>query len=341
MSVRPRYPMRIASALIAVLLLVTPSFAWNNPGHMTVVKLAWDQLDAKERTALYALLQNHPHWDRFFKVIKQPTTVPEQDFLFALGGTWPDWLRSYTKKGDEEGKKIALFHKGPRHYVNWPYVWPRDAAEFKDKKLPGPDPKDDVVHGIDTVLAELMDPAKHSPKYRAVSLCWLLHLTGDIHQPLHNIGVISKYTPLGDQGGNLFWVKSQGFPTRLHTYWDDLPGAQESYASGYDKCVANCALLTRAEYAREKLADDLKKTTPMEWSKDAFALAVKVGYRSGDLKGRFLAFGKDTDEEKAKAPELPANYHDQALATANRQCALAGYRLAEMLHKVAKVEMKE
>ena len=334
--------MRIASTLVAVLLLVVPAFAWNNPGHMTVVKLAWDQLDAKERKALYTLppkpsalgplLQGHQAADECRRARTSGA---------AFAGTWPDWLRSYTKKSDDEGKKIALFFKGPRHYVNWPYVWPRDAAEFKDKKLPGPDPKDDVVRGIDTVVAELMDPEKHSPKYRAVSLCWLTHLAGDIHQPLHNIGVISKYTPTGDQGGNLFWVKSQGFPIRLHTYWDDLPGAEESYASGYDRCAANCALLSRPDYSREKLADDLKKTTPLEWSKDAFALAVKVGYRSGDLKGRFLAFGQDTDEQKAKLPELPADYRDQALATANRQCALAGYRLAEMLHKVAKVEMKQ
>ena len=333
--------MRIASVLVAVLLFVAPTFAWNNPGHMTVVKLAWDQLDAKERKALYALLQNHPHWDRFFKVIHKPTGVPEQDFYVALAGTWPDWLRSFAKKSDEEGKKLYLFHKGSRHYINWPYVWPKDAAEFKDKKLPGPDPKDDVVRGMDTVVAELMDPEKHTPKYRAVSLCWLLHLAGDIHQPLHNIGVVSKFTPTNDQGGNLFWVKSHGFPIRLHTYWDDLPGAQESYASGYEKAVANSALLSRPDYSREKLAEDLKKTTPLEWSKDAFELAVKVGYRSGNLKGRFLGFGQDTDEQKAKLPELPTDYRDQAMATANRQMALAGDRLADLLHRVAKVEMKQ
>src|ERR1700761_4026635 len=133
-----RCSMRIASVFVAVLLFVAPAFAWNNPGHMTVVKLAWDQLDAKERKALYALLQNHPHWDRFFKVIHKPAGVPEQDFNVALAGTWPDWLRSFTKKSDDEGKKIALFFKGPRHYISWPYVWPRDEAEFKGKKLPGP-----------------------------------------------------------------------------------------------------------------------------------------------------------------------------------------------------------
>ena len=190
-------------------------------------------------------------------------------------------------------------------------------------------------------MAELLDTEKHSPKYRAVSLCWLLHLAGDNHQPLHNIGVVSKYTTTNDQGAISSQVKSKGFPIRLHTYWDDLPGAQESYASGYDQAVANSALLSRPDYSREKLADDLKKTTPLEWSKDAFELAVKVGYRSGNLKGRFLGFGQDTDEQKAKLPELPADYRDQAMATANRQMALAGDRLADLLHKVAKVEMKQ
>ena len=256
----------------------------------------------------------------------------------VLAGTWADWLRSYAKKSSEESKAIYAFHHGPRHYINWPYVWPRDAEMFKDAKIPGPDPADDVIRGLDGAVAELLAD-KGTPKDRAVSLCWVLHLAGDIHQPLHNIGVISKYSPNGDQGGNLFWVKNNGVPTRLHGYWDDLPGRQESYAGSYEAATANCALLSRPEYSREKLADDLKKKTPLEWSKDAFALAVKVGYRSGDLKGRIVAFGKDTEQEKAKAPELPADYYDQALATANRQLALSGDRLADLLHQVAKVEM--
>ena len=309
---------------------------------MTIAKVAWDQLDAKERQALLDLLKNHPHWDRYFKNYAPPANVSEADFVIALASTWPDWLRGFAKSKDPEERKIYLFHKGPRHYINWPFVNPRDAEMFKDK-VPGTDPKDDVIKGINTVTDELRATDKFSPKYRAVSLCWLLHLVGDIHQPLHNIGFVSKYAPTGDMGGNLFWVKDGGRPVRLHTYWDELPGAEESYtayAASYEKATANFALLSRADFARDRLPE-LKRTTPEEWSKDGYALAVETGYRNGKLRGWLLAFGKDTEEQKAKATELPADYRDAALAVANRQMALAGHRLADRLREVARVERKE
>ena len=67
----------------------------------------------------------------------------------------------------------------------------------------------------------------------------------------------------------------------------------------------------------------MKRLTVEEWSKDAFELAVEFGYCKGELKGRILSFGRDSDEEKAKAAELPAGYRDAAIAVANRQAALA------------------
>ena len=329
--------MRRLSCLIASMILLVAasrSPAWNHAGHMTVAKLAWDQLTAQERVALYDLLKDHPHWDKFFTPIAKPKEVSDADFHFALAATWPDWLRNFAKNKDADAKKIYLFHKGPRHYINWPFILPRDAEMFKDKEPSIPDTKENIVKGIDTVMAELGD-AKFSTKYRSVSLCWLLHLAGDIHQPLHNIGLLSKYSPTGDQGGNLFWVKENGVPTRLHGYWDDLLGRQEQNASAYEAAVAKCAYLTREQFTREKFEKELKRLTVEEWSKDAFELAVEFAYGKGDLQGRILSFGKDTDAEKAKAPELPAGYRDAALEVAHRQAALAGHRLADLLKKAA------
>src|SRR5262249_36553574 len=143
---------------------------------------------------------------RFFVATGKPANVSDADFRFALASTWPDWLRGFAKATDAEDKKVYLFHKGPRHYINWPFIHPRDRDQFKEP-LPIPDTKENIVLGIGTVMDELRATDKFSPKYRAVSLAWLLHLVGDIHQPLHNVGLISKYSPTGDLGGNLFWVK--------------------------------------------------------------------------------------------------------------------------------------
>jgi hypothetical protein len=52
-------------------------------------------------------------------------------------------------------------------------------------------------------------------------LRFLIHLVGDIHQPLHTVVLYTKQFPQGDMGGNKFYVL---FPnttvTTLHMAWD-------------------------------------------------------------------------------------------------------------------------
>lgn len=332
--------MRRALVAFIVLAVATPVLAWNNTGHFVVARLAWEQLDARERQAILALLKNHPHWERYFVATTKPAGAADGDYRIALGSTWADWLRGFAKAADDEGKKIYRFHVGPRHYINWPYVMPRDQAMF-----PGPfdipEKQENIVVGLTKAMDELRGGEQFSPMHRAVALSWLLHLAGDIHQPLHNIALISKYSPKGDQGGNLFWVKDRGQPVRLHAYWDDVLGRQESYTAyvaSYDQATAVVARLSRPEYGRERFAKELASKSFEEWSKEGFALGVEAGYRAGKLKGWITGVGKETEAQKQKAYEVPTDYHEAALAVASRQAALAGHRLADLLHEVAKRE---
>ena len=70
----------------------------------------------------------------------------------------------------------------------------------------------------------MLRSADASDESRSIFLCWLLHLVGDLHQPLHTSTLISKQFPNGDLGGNLFLVslKEGGPAVVLHTYWDAL-----------------------------------------------------------------------------------------------------------------------
>jgi hypothetical protein len=322
--------------LALLLALPLPVRAWNAAGHMVVAKLAWDQLDAKDRQTLMTLLKDHPHWNEFFIAAGKPKTAPEADFHFALASTWADWLRGFATPKNAEEKKIYQFHKGPRHYVNWPFVHPADVEMFQGKDLPI-DPKDDIVTGLSTVMGELKATKQYTTKYRSVSLCWLLHLVGDVHQPLHNVALYAAEIPTGDQGGNLFWVKENGVPTRLHAYWDDLFGREpyDAHLKSYDRAVTACALLSRPDFGRDRIAKEMKPAAFDVWSKDGLKLAIAVGYRNGKLPGRLIIREHETDAEKEKAPPLPDDYHAAAMATANRQAALAGHRLADLLREVA------
>jgi hypothetical protein len=59
---------------------------------------------------------------------------------------------------------------------------------------------------------------------KAIYLTWLLHLVGDIHQPLHCTAVFSEQFPNGDKGGNDAFIRIRSSPVKLHAFWDGLLG---------------------------------------------------------------------------------------------------------------------
>ena len=73
-----------------------------------------------------------------------------------------------------------------------------------------------VVTGIDYDAAMLSN-ASAPTAARVIAFCWVLHLIGDIHQPLHTG---SLYTPslfeTGERSGNALRIDGSS----LHTRWD-------------------------------------------------------------------------------------------------------------------------
>ena len=61
---------------------------------------------------------------------------------------------------------------------------------------------------------------------KAVVLCWIFHLVGDVHQPLHVVSMFTPELPDGDRGGNLIFVRPRpdSPPMRLHAFWDNATG---------------------------------------------------------------------------------------------------------------------
>jgi hypothetical protein len=314
-------------ALGCALWPVQRSEAWNANGHMTIGSLAWEQMDSHQRQAAYKLLLEHPHAKVFFGSHERPKNVSEAEWYFLIAGTWPDWLRGYTRSKRPEDMAIAAHHKGPRHYINLPLIRSADRALFKDKNLDPPE--ENIVTALDEYRAQLLDP-KTSPAHKAVALCWLLHLAGDIHQPLHCVAFFSAEYPTGDLGGNLRWVMDGKTPINLHAYWDNLLGRDKTHAD----IKRNCDLLTRAEYDRDKFAKELTRTKFMQWAEEGSALAWKHVYLEGDLPGLMIPIEEQKQEMKKAAPALPEGYATASEQVARRQAALAGHRLADLIHAV-------
>ena len=58
----------------------------------------------------------------------------------------------------------------------------------------------DKLQDFDKVIRD----ASASDKDKAIAIAWIMHLAGDIHQPLHTSARVTDLEPKGDQGGNLF-----------------------------------------------------------------------------------------------------------------------------------------
>src|SRR6185437_15260252 len=74
------------------------------------------------------------------------------------------------------------------------------------------------------LFVKTLASASASNELKSYDLVWLLHLVGDVHQPLHTTSRFTHSQPQGDEGGNLVSLCEKPCRQELHAYWDNLPG---------------------------------------------------------------------------------------------------------------------
>lgn len=112
----------------------------------------------------------------------------------ALVSTWADEMRSNPKF-----KKYA-----PWHYVNMPL----DENYHESNK----NPKGDIIQAINKCI-EVLKEKNSTQEMKSFHLKYLVHLIGDIHQPLH----VGRFE---DRGGNDIKLNFLGNNSNLHSVWD-------------------------------------------------------------------------------------------------------------------------
>jgi hypothetical protein len=217
-----------------------------------------------------------------------------------LAARWPDDVRGRPE-----------YHRDVWHYINYPYRPPSTATAKPEG--------DNIVDELEK--NRLLVKTGADAGARAIALCWVMHLTGDVHQPLHVTQLINEVFPKGDRGGTAFFIRvEEGGTLSLHQLWDGLVIGSDRF-----QAVRNTAteLVNRPELARAKFAPQLAETSVEAWAlKESFPLAMKHVYREGTLRGGL---------SKGSGEPLPAGYLEQAKPVAERQLVLAGYRLAVTL----------
>jgi hypothetical protein len=332
-----------AAALIAGMILFSlPSraLAWNSVGHMAIAKFAYDRLDESEKLRVYQLLKKHPHFEQFLAA-GRPAGVEEPEWVFMRASVWPDWIRPRDR--DPRGPAVAKYHRSEDHYVNVPLIDPKDEAAFAGKTLINPDTMN-VISALKQRCNEL-HARNVADEDKAVALCWILHLVGDIHQPMHAVSYFADNPAFrdGDLGGNKFGVKANGKGAKLHAFWDDVLGDDPKYTDDsadrqvriYQQAIGVATALRGRELDTAD-KDRLEKNRSFQsWTDESFELAKTVAYRKGDgsglLDGVEVKFNQPVPDS---APELGEQYIQRARATAEVRAMLAGRRLADRLKQV-------
>ena len=273
---------------------------------MVISAEAYRQLSPGLKTRVSEILKSHPDYSKWVEAFRpENPSLDLGTFVFLKASTWPDEIRRHDNQYDHPHW----------HYIDYPLRPPSFPVE------PGPAPTDDALYGI-TQCEKGLTSTSISPELRAVYLSYLIHLIGDLHQPLHCASLFNDTYPDGDKGGNDFYIRPNSRGIKLHALWDGLLGT-----SSKPETDLNYAAEIEREHPKQSLKELSKARKPKDWSLESRAIAIDMVYLRGELKG---STRPDT------APALPAGYTRTAKAVAERQAALAGRRLADEIQTYVK-----
>jgi hypothetical protein len=283
-------------AIVAVALRSGPAMAWGDEGHEVIGWIAQAYLDPAARQKVVAML------------------AADTDSLtahnIADASTWADKFRDSNENG-------ARRNTGLWHFVDLELDGPDlNTACFGRPRLPagvlasnGP-AEDCVVDKIDQFLAELAAPAT-DPAERVVALKFVLHLVGDVHQPLHA-------SDDHDKGGNRKRANAAGFRSgTLHHYWDTE--FVEQLGTSPKQIAA--ALVERISPADVR---DWARGGAADWAFDSFRVAKEDAY------------GQLPEPNRRGGYRLSDAYIKMATRDVATQLSKAGVRLAFVLNKALK-----
>jgi hypothetical protein len=300
--------------LTASLLSAQTALGWNGAGHMTVAGVAYNNLSDSTRQRVNSLMRQHPDFTR----LRQRAGVPQShpDFgrrLFMQFATWPDVIKSDARFFEDGATPTTLgagFPSMERHR-GWHFI---DTPFSTDGTQTAPPPEPNAITELPRLISEIGN-ASVPRNLQAYDLAWLVHLTGDVHQPLHSATrFTSKHgPPEGDRGGNAFTIRlSQSELTNLHSFWDAL--LSTSINAPVVKGVAT-------SISNEFPAESPANTTPSDWAQQSFEAAQQTAYSIGP------------DGTGDPTPRVTQTYRQSARRVARERGALAGYRLAAVLNE--------
>lgn len=224
----------------------------------------------------------------------------------ARAANWPDEIKSEPE---------TYSHTYNWHYTEWPENNEQHDHEHNGGKL---------IPAIDDNLKVLKNP-KSTQSEKAFALRFVVHLIGDIHQPLHVGNGL-------DQGGNACKVVFQGINSNLHRVWDeDMINFTKLSFTEMTKFILDTT--TKNDVQK------IQSGTPLDWARESKELRNLV-YPSEitptpDQSYAYKNYCRiDSEVPIHLMPILGYQYSYKFMPIVERRLKEAGMRLAKLLNEV-------
>lgn len=275
-----------ALLLVIVSTCAPGAWAWGPQGHRTIGAIADELISPATRTAVAQLLQGDR--DRFGHLSGRATLEGVSDWADELNGTpaaEPRW-----------------------HYDDAPIC----GRAPKSRYCPDRQCNSEQLQRLTAVLAD-----RHAPeRSRNEALKWVVHLVGDLHQPLHA-------ADNADRGGNLVPVALAGVWTHgrenLHRVWDADLVTLALHTRDHQQPPGD---ITQLAHEAARLGRDAGQGSPDSWAVESNNLARNVVYN-------YAGFACTTVPRGIVI--LGAQYQEDAVPIVHERLLLAGARLAALL----------
>ena len=284
---------------------------------MVAAYIAYKKLRPAVRARADDLLRRNPYYVEWERTIPAaPSDAEKRLWIFMRAATWPDEIKArdsgYIEDGTDKGMRPdgesssqntgysdKLRHRY-WHFVVKPFT--RDGSPLPP--IPTPNAQD-RIHLFRAVLASTTE----SDDLKSYDLTWLLHLVGDVHQPLHVATRVSAIQPDGDKNGSLVRLCSAPCKDELRAFWNTILGPETTVTSA----ASLAKTLPSPRAAGAAVLDEAI------WVQESFELAQSQAYKPpvGAGAGPFI---------------LTPAYRANAKSVAREQIALAGARLANVLN---------
>lgn len=302
--------MKLAPALIvlcALVLSAASAQAWDPLGHQLIARIAEEQLipAAKQGVA---------------EAMKAFNEKEKSTYDFVSAACWMDDIRARTRE----------FNRW--HYVNLPFTPEGTPVPKGSKESP------DLVWAMQQCEEVLEGDAPSAEKAEAMVM--LLHLVGDVHQPLHT-------TDNKDSGGNRVEVGNLDNPevdllfskgNNLHFFWDSA--YRREYADGkvavaYEGPIYLPSQPLQGHQAALDLVNKEAASIMREYPPEVVAGQgdpESWALQSHEI-GFAFAYGKLPEAGADHIVTLDQPYVEKAAGLARKQVAIAGYRLGALLNR--------